>query len=415
MGNYVFSIGGQGMVAIASTARLFMVGRRLSADDYGHFALAFAVVLGCQTVFLGMTQTTIGSLAPRKEGEALKRFVTAAVMIQLLAAVVLVSGVVATAFLFFSGRDRTLLLLSSAALAASTLRFIAYPVQYSLLNFRGTLKLDTFASLSQITVYAAVLYGLHKDTAEWAVAALAISEVIWSLASIPLFARFLVRPKQLGSDFREILAFGRFSLAASLSNYSLNYGAVLILGANVPLGELGGFAASKNLARMNEPLTFALGNILRVESSRAVLGAEQGAAHRRSVKRTLTLGIASSALSSLVLAVLYPLAFKILFAGKFLAFGHIVWILSASKILEALAFFFVAILNGSGSPVLVYRATLISGTLNLILLAIGSHWFGVLGAAVATITGAAFYAVVLGRFLQQHPVASHAVPAIEGA
>jgi O-antigen/teichoic acid export membrane protein len=411
---YLYSIAGQVMVAGASTVRLFIVGRSLSAEDFGYYSLAFAVVLGCQTLFLGMTQT-IGSVAPQKEGDAFRRFVTAAVLLQLGVAVVMVGGLCAAAVVFFGGRMRTLLLLSALALGASSLRFIAYPVQYSVLNFQRALHLDAFASISQTLVFVFLLLVTGHHSTESALGALAISECLWSCASVPLFRNYLQMPRGLSAELREVLAFGRYSLAASLSNYSLNYGSVLILGMSVPPAQLGGFAAAKNLARLNEPLTFALGNILRAETSRATVRDNDGALANAHVARTMRLGIAASMLSRLVLAVFYPLAFRILFAGKFLEFGVIVWIVSASKILESLAFFFVAVLNGTGSPDLVFRATLVCGTINLVLLAAGTHWFGVYGAAVATIVGATGYCGVLWRFLRQRSSSVRPVALVERA
>ena len=248
------------LIALASTARLFIVGRRLTAEDYGLYAIAFAVIQGCQAVFLGLTQTTVGSIAPRKEGAALTRFITAALATQLAAALALALALVGIGFAAFDGRMRALMVLSACTVLASSLRFLGYPVQYSLFNFKRTLALDAFSAIAQTTILIVIFYVFHRATAEWAVWTLAMYELAWSLASIPLFARFVSWPRGIGAEMRDLLRFARFSLATSMSSYSLNYGSVLILGANVPAARLGGFAASKNLARINEPLTFALGN-----------------------------------------------------------------------------------------------------------------------------------------------------------
>jgi O-antigen/teichoic acid export membrane protein len=399
---YAYSIAGQALIAVASTIRLFIVGRRLTAEDYGLYAVAFAVILGCQAVFLGLTTTTLGSLAPRKEGESLKRLVTASLIVQLTAAVILSAALVAIALVAFDGRMRALLLLSVCAILASSLRFIGYPVQYSLFNFKRTLGLDATSAASQTVILVVMFYVFHRTTAEWAVATLALWELTWSVASIPLFVRFIARQRGLRQEMRDLLRFAKFSVASSLSSYSLNYGSVLILGANVAPARLGGFAASKNLARLNEPLTYALGNILRAESSAAMGGS--GTMRRRQVMRTLKIGVAAATLTTILIAIFYPLGFRFLFAGKFMDFGLVVWILSFSKILESLAHFFVAILNGGGSPSLVYRSTLISGATGLVLMAVFSRWMGVYGAAISTLIAAAFFCAVLGKFVREHPL-----------
>jgi len=81
---------------------------------------------------------------------------------------------VVVAMVGFDGRMRALLLLSVCAIIASSLRFIGYPVQYSLFNFKRTLGLDATSAASQTVILVVMFYVFHRTTAEWAVATLAL-------------------------------------------------------------------------------------------------------------------------------------------------------------------------------------------------------------------------------------------------
>jgi O-antigen/teichoic acid export membrane protein len=402
--NHLYAILGQVALAVASTFRLLVVGRALSAEDFGLYALGFAILLGCQCVLLGLTQTPIGSLAGKREGEELRQFITMTLLLHLATVVVMVGGLLAAAGLVATGRPATIMALAAVALLGSSLRFVAYPLQYARLNFRDTFKLDCFWAITEITIFLVVFPVLHFASAEAALAALALTEAACSVAAIPLFRSFITTPRQGHGELRSLLRFARFSLPTSLCNFFLKQGVVLVLGAFVPVARLGGFAASRNLARVSEPITFAFGNILRAQTALAAGGPGRANFDPREALRTLRTGMAVSILASLAIAVFYRAGFEILFGGKFLEFRLVLWILSAAIVFESLSHFVVAVLNGLGAPDLVYRATWVSGLLGLALIAGASYRFGVLGAAVGALSAAIIFAGQLIFFLLRHPL-----------
>jgi O-antigen/teichoic acid export membrane protein len=405
--NHLHAMLGQMVLAVASTIRLVVVGRTLTAEDFGLYSLGFAILLGCQCVLLGVTQTPIGSLAGKRSGEALRQFITASLLVHLTAVLLMVVALLSAAYLFATGRLSSIIALAAVALLASSLRFVAYPLQYSLLNFRDTFKLDVFWATVQVTIFMLAFYGFRFSTAEAALVALALGEAACSFASFPLFRKFITRPRNVRGELVSLLQFARFALPTSICNFFLKQGAVLILGSIVPVARLGGFAASRNLARVSEPLTFALGNILRAQT--AVAAAKGGSAgfDRREVFRTLRIGLGTSILVALAIGVFYRAGFEILFGGKYLEFKVVLWILSTAIVFESVSHFVTAVLNGLDSPDLVYRATWTSGLLGLAVIAGSSYWFGVLGAAVGTLAAGIIFAAQLVICLMRHPLMTH--------
>jgi O-antigen/teichoic acid export membrane protein len=392
------------VLAVASTFRLLVVGRALSAEDFGLYALGFAILLGCQCVLLGLTQTPIASLAGKRDGDALRQFITMTLLVHLATVLVMVGGLLGASRVLATGRPASIMVLAAVALLASSLRFVAYPLQYALLNFRDTFRLDSFWAITEIGIFLVVFPVLRFSSAEAALAALAMTEAACSVAAIPLLRGFVTRPRGGRSELASLLGFVRFSLPTSLCNFFLKQGVVLVLGAIVPAARLGGFAASRSLARVSEPLTFAFGNILRAQTALAAAPRSSAGIDQREVFRTLRLGIATSLLVSLAIAVFYRAGFEILFGGKFLEFRLVLWILSAAIVFESVSHFAIAVLNGLGSPDLVYRATWVSGVVGLALIAGSSYRFGVSGAAVGALVTAIIFAAQLIYFLSRHPL-----------
>jgi O-antigen/teichoic acid export membrane protein len=402
--NHLYAMLGQMVLAVASTVRLLVVGRALSAEEFGLYALGFAILLGCQCVLLGLTQTPIGSLAGKRSGEALRQFITAALLVHLATVFLMAGGLLTAGYVFASGRLSGILILASVALLASSLRFVAYPLQYALLNFRDTLRLDGFWAAMEITIFMLAFHAFRHSTAEAALVALALAEAAVSVASILLIRNFVTWPGKVHGELGNLLRFARFTLPTSLCNYFLRQGVVLILGSFVPAAKLGGFAASRSLARVSEPLTFAFGNILRAQTALAASAGAGGVFDRREVFRTLRLGLATSVLVSLAIAVFYRTGFEILFGGKFLEYKVVLWILVAAIVFDSVSHFAIAVLNALGSPHLVYRATWMSGALGLAVIAGSSYRFGVLGAAAGALATAIFFSAQLVGYLIRHPL-----------
>ncbi|MEJ2548982.1 MAG: polysaccharide biosynthesis C-terminal domain-containing protein [Gemmatimonadota bacterium] len=396
-------MGSQAVIAVSNAARLIIIGRTLDAGEFGRFSIAFAAILGCQVLFLGLIHTPVASLAGTRKGLQLRKFVTVAVLESSIVASMLCAILVAAGLVVASPVGKVLVA-AAAVVGLSTLRYVGYPLRYALLDFRSTFILDCVWAGAQLIALVTVFFALDHRTAVAAIGVMAIAEGI-SLGGCVLLVRpYLAKPNNLSKEARDLWNFGKFSVTTSFGKYILRNSVVLILGSVLSPARLAGFAASKNLVRLSEPMTFALGNVLRSESASLTSGATPGPEGLTRVRRTFVTGLILSAGAVVVIATFQRLGYDIVFAGRYGEYRGVLWILCAFGLLDSLSHLLVAMLDGAGSPDVVMRATVVSGIVGLMLIAALSHLFGVYGAAAALVASSTIYGALLLHYTIRHPV-----------
>jgi O-antigen/teichoic acid export membrane protein len=241
------------------------------------------------------------------------------------------------------------------------------------------------AALAALLLHAAHYLGLDDiGMFASALAFLAASTLIFAFACLrekELF-RGSTRPVPAGEDMHRISTLARPLLFTNLLAILQAQGAVLMAFLFVAPEDVGYFSAAFQLSTA---FTFALvvANIMLPSLLREqVLNAEKTVSMRTSVQRITALVLIVSCPAFVVFYV-YPGALTLVFGDGFDKSRVLLLILLAGQLLNLLSGPSGMLLKLTGSETTVFRITLFSTALNIILVLVLTPFFGVSGTAIA--------------------------------
>jgi O-antigen/teichoic acid export membrane protein len=396
-----YSIADLGLTSAANFGINILMARGLSANDYGAFSVAYAMLLvamGFQTSYILEPMSVLG---PGYSLDSVKPYRNSVFWLNLMLTFML-SGVLAI-WAAFSGQgalERTLL--SCAISGPFIMGFWFLRRVYYLDSDASAAAFSSLVYAIVVTLLAVLLRAAHYLSTESAMIAMGIASLVASIHSYrKYFGGVGWSRENIRQSAREHWKYGKFPVASSVLSIGTSNMQTFLVAFSSGLGAAGVLRAMQNLVTPAQQVVSALGIFIIPVLSRDISAGRTVSAHRKAAMY-LTIVVAVTAVYAASLLLFRGPLETLIYGGKFRQYVLLLPLNGLIPVMIALTSGFSVLLRANQKPQHILASAVAGCTVGFATALPFSHMWGVWGAVTSVLLANLAVAVTTACYYFAH-------------
>lgn len=365
---------------------------QLSPTGFGLYSIAFAVMLAGTAVLQGFFQLQMVTTLPKLDERRRSDFAAALFFAQLAAALLMAAPLTVLVGAVF-GWAEFWFLAGATGFSVLSLSGKEFLIRYLFASFRDTLWIPAMNLLASAALAVMVYAGVSAGGADLAMLAYGVAQMVAMVLGLAV-VRPVFRPREIGVPLREVSANGAWGAFSALTYSARASAHTLIVGATLPLADVGLMNAARTLLTPATLMIPTLSAVTLPRMSRALTDKGHPALRAMAIRSGLVLS-AMVCVYAALLAIFWPLLTRFVLGDDFADLGDLVVLWSIFAIAIALRNVAEWMLQATQSfrPLAMYN--LLAAAATLAAVTILTLAWGIAGAILGLVIGEIFLIVVV--------------------